>query len=199
MTSVVNIALPSQRLQSKVNGLESVVESREIIEKKEAEEEKIREQIQNKTITEEEKKQGEVLEEPIIGKGVARVLQIFRMRNMLGQKADFVGRMKDNKNQRDFEEELEDESDIRIVRTDKFGNIQSRKQAFRELCYAFHGQKPSQRKRENMQKRLLKAQQASNLIGGQDTFYAKALEKEQKKKKKAYIVLDNKPKSKIQL
>jgi hypothetical protein len=176
-----------------------VIESKEVTEQKEQEEEKIREEIKAKEITEEDIKQQKVLEEPIIGKGVARVLEVLRMRNMLGQKANFVGRMKDNKTTMDFEEELEDESEFRILRTDKHGNVQSRKQAFRELCYAFHNQKPSQRKRENMQKRLLQAQKASNLVSGQDSFFAKALEKEQKKKKKAFMVLDTKPKSKIQL
>jgi U4/U6.U5 tri-snRNP-associated protein 1 len=166
---------------------------------RENEEEKIRKEIKEKEITEEDVKKSEALEEPIIGKGVANVLKLFRMRNMLGQKSNFVGRMKDNKTAQDFEEEDEDESLVRIVRTDKYGNIQSRKQAFRELCYAFHGQKPSQRKQENMQKRLLKAQKASNLVSGQDSFFAKALEKEQKKKKKAFMVIDSKPKSKIQL
>lgn len=191
--------MPSQRLQSKVSGLQSVIETQEETEKKEQEEDKIREEINNKEITEEDVKQAEVLDEPIIGKGVGRVLEIMRKRGMLGQKSNFVGRMKDNKTQMDFEDEVDDESDLRIVRTDKFGNIQSRKQAFRELCYAFHGQKPSQRKRENMQKRIIKAQKSSNLISGEQSFFAKALEKEQKKKKKAFMVIDNKPKSKIQL
>mmetsp|Transcript_25697 Transcript_25697/g.29555 ORF Transcript_25697/g.29555 Transcript_25697/m.29555 type:complete len:134 (+) Transcript_25697:1145-1546(+) len=133
MTSVVNIALPSQRLQSRVSGMQSLVESAQSIEIREKEEEKIRQELNSKEITNDDLKTGEVLEEPVIGKGVANVLQVLRMRNMLGQKSSFVGRMKDNKTQRDFEEEGEDESFIHIVRTDKFGNIQSRKQAFREL------------------------------------------------------------------
>jgi hypothetical protein len=199
MTSVVNIALPSQRLQSRVNGTSSVIETQEQIEKRENDEEKVRQEINNKEVTNEEVKQGEVLEEPIIGKGVARVMEIFRMRKMLGQKANFVGRNKDDKTKQDFEGEQEDDSHAKIVRTDKYGNIQSRKQAFRELCYAFHRQKPSQRKQENMQKRILKAQKSSNLVSGQDSFFAKALQKEQKTKKKAFMVIDSKPKFKIQL
>lgn len=199
MTSVVNIALPSQRLQSRVNGTSSVIQSKQTLEEIEKEEEKVRSEINAKEITNEDIKVGEALEEPVVGKGVARVMQIFRMRKMLGQKSNFVGRMKDNKTQRDFEEEAKDEDNIHIMRTDKHGNIQSRKQAFRDLCYAFHNKKPSQRKQERMQSRLLKAQKASNLISGQDSFFAKALEKEQKKKKQAFMVIDSKPKTKIQL
>lgn len=199
MTSVVNIALPSQRLQSRVNGLSSVIQSKQTLEEIEKEEEKVRSEIMSKEVTSEDLKTGEALEEPVIGKGVARVLEIFRMRKMLGQKSSYVGRMKDNKTQRDFEEEVKDEDDIHIMRTDKYGNIQSRKQAFRELCYSFHNKKPSQRKQERMQTRLLKAQKASNLVSGQDSFFAKALEKEQKKKKQAFMVIDSKPKNKIQL
>ena len=199
MTSVVNIALPSQKLLSRVNGLSSVIQSKQSMEEIEKEEEKVRNEIMTKEITKEDIKVAEALEEPIVGKGVARVLQVFRMRKMLGQKSDFVGRMKDNKIQRDFEEEGKDEDGIHIMRTDKYGNLMSRKQAFRELWYSFHNKKPSQRKQERMQSRLLKAQKASNLISGQDSFFAKALEKEQKKKKQAHMVIDSKPKTKIQL
>jgi U4/U6.U5 tri-snRNP-associated protein 1 len=199
MQSVVNVALPSQRLQSRVGGQSSVNESREVVEKKQQDEERIREEIKNKEITEEDVKNAEVLEEPIVGKGVARVLEILRMRNMLGQKANFVGRNKDNKTGMDFEQENADEDEIKISRTDQYGNQQSRKQAFRELCYRFHGHKPSQKQREKLQNRLLKAQKSSNLVSGQESFFAKALQKEQKRKKTAFMVIDTKPKSEIDL
>jgi len=58
---------------------------------------------------------------------------------------------------------------------------------------------PSQRKQEKMQQRLLQAQKASNLVSGQDSFFAKALEKEQKRKKQAFMVIDSKPKPKMKL
>jgi U4/U6.U5 tri-snRNP-associated protein 1 len=199
MQSVVSVALPSQRLQSRISGLQSVAESREVIEKKHQEEDKIREEIKNKEITEEDMKNAEVLEEPIVGKGVARVLEILRMRKMLGQAATFVGRNKDNKTKMDFEQEIADEDDTKINRTDQYGNQITRKQAFRELCYRFHGHKPSQKQREKLQNRLLKAQKSSNLVSGQESFFAKALQKEQKRKKTAFMVIDTKPKSKIDL
>ncbi|CAI2364841.1 unnamed protein product [Moneuplotes crassus] len=199
MTSVVNVALPSQRLQSQVQGLQSVVQSREYIERKELEEEKIRDEIKNKEITKEDEEKAEILEEPIVGKGVANVMKIFRMRNMFNQKADLVGRMKDNKAGGEFDAEREEEDDIMIHRTDKYGNPMSRKEAYREFSYAYHGMKPSQSKREKMRKRLEKAQKASNLISGDKSFYMKALKNEQKRKKKAFMVIDTKPKARIQL
>ena len=199
-TSVVNVALPSERLQSQIHGIGVVAGVSGMNENQAILEEKIREEIKNKEVTEEEKQKHDELEEPSIGKGVARALQVFAKRNMLNQKSRFVGRNKDNKAQRDFEEEQNDEDRIRIVRTDKYGNVQTRKEAFRELCYNFHNIKPSQKKREKMQKKLLQAQKESNLISGTDTFFAKALQKEQKKKKKPYMVIDTKkPRSKIKL
>lgn len=199
MQSVVNVALPSQRLQSRIGSQYPANESQEVIEKKQQDEERIRDEIKNKEITEEDVKNAEVLEEPIVGKGVGRVLEILRMRNMLGQKANFVGRNKDNKTGMDFEQENADEDEIKISRTDQYGNQQSRKQAFRELCYRFHGHKPSQKQREKLQNRLLKAQKSSNLVSGQESFFAKALQKEQKRKKTAFMVIDTKPKSRIEL
>lgn len=182
-----------------MHGIHSVVGQADSADKQ-MQEEKTREEIKNKELTEEDMKKHDELEEPIIGKGIARALQVFRMRNMLQQTSNFVGRNKDNKAARDFEEEANDESNIRIVRTDKYGNIITRKEAFRNLCYAFHNIKPSQRKLEKMQQKMIKAQKESNLISGANSFFAKALEKEQKKKKKPFMVIDTKkPRSKIQL
>jgi len=199
MTSVVNVALPSQMLMSQVHGVQSVIDSRENIERKEGEEEKIREEIKNKEITEEDEKKAEILEEPIIGKGLANVLKVFRMRNMLNKKANLVGRLKDNKGNQDYDEEMEEGGEGMIHRTDKHGNRQSRKEAFREFCHGFHGHKPSQSKREKNQKRLEKLQRASNLISAKDSFFNKVLMKEQKKSKKAFMVIDTSRKNKIQL
>ena len=72
------------------------------------------------------------------------------------------------------------------------------KQAFRYMCWKFHGIKPSKRQQE----KILKREQHSHRIAKssfKDTLLQKALKKEQKKEKVPFLVLDtktNQPKKK---
>jgi len=124
--------------------------------------------------------------EPIIGKGVGNALKIFRERGMLG-KAVAVGRNKD----RTVEQQMASfgmknaDDGVQIEHYDNKGRKLTMKEAFRYLCWRFHGKMPSHRKQEKMLKKL----QTEGKTANSNQRMMKALEKEQKKKKQPFMVL----------
>lgn len=98
----------------------------------------------------------QTLEEKVVGRGVANALAIFRERGMLGKTLAF-GRNKD----KTLDQQLssfgisknQEDDRVKLEYVDKRGRKLTLKEAFRQLCWRFHGKMPSHRKQE---KRRLK-------------------------------------------
>lgn len=100
----------------------------------------------------------EALLEKIIGKGkddsshalgIGNALQVFRERGMLG-KVEALGRNKE----KTVEQQLaalgttQEEDRVKLKYFDKRGRELKGKEAFRQMCWKFHGKMPSHRKQE---------------------------------------------------
>lgn len=112
----------------------------------------------------------------LVGKGISNALQYFGQRGMLGSHFEVAdgrqinsgllsmpvvkGRMKDQtlgKQLKEFGVDPGQERDrVKLNYTDKQGNQLSIKQAFRELCWAFHGRGPAHKNKERLQRNLEK-------------------------------------------
>lgn len=107
-----------------------------------AEESKI-EEVQDETIKQ--------LEEKLVGRGIAVALQVFRERGMLG-KSRYIGRNKDQSGEallKTFGDKNNQEDDrVKLEYMDKKGRKLTQKEAFRQMCWKFHGKMPSHRKQE---------------------------------------------------
>eukprot|EP00347_Sterkiella_histriomuscorum_P013842 403363156 len=148
-TSVVNVTLPSQRIQE----LARLNQQRNPYEKAAEEEEKTK-SLEGQSLTEKEEIKDEIiqqLEERLCGKGLGNALQIFRDRGMLG-KNFFFGRNKDQNTEqilKSFGKDGSQEDDrVRLVHVDKRGRALTQKEAFRQMCWKFHGKMPSHKKQE---------------------------------------------------
>ena len=58
---------------------------------------------------------------------------------------------------------MSDNIDDALTRTDEFGRVISPKEAFRQLCYNFHGIKPSKNKEEKKIRKYLEEQKQQKL------------------------------------
>ena len=108
----------------------------------------------------------EIFDDLKVGKGIANALRFFGERGMLGKDKYFedgkarhamqtttettdvvVGRTKDQTLEKQLRELGSDTSQIndrvKLKYTDKEGNKLTLKQAFREMCWSFHGRAPS--------------------------------------------------------
>ena len=107
------------------------------------------------------------LEERLVGKGVANALQLFRERGMLNKKVAF-GRNKD----KTIESQLksfgvnEDQSEdrVKLEYFDKKGKKLTLKEAFRQMCWKFHGKMPSHKSMEKRKRQEEDAQKQSQLL-----------------------------------
>ncbi len=109
------------------------------------------------------------LKEKLCGKGIGNALQIFRERGMLG-KIEAIGRNKEKtveEQLRSFGDKNNQENDrIKIKYFDKRGHELKGKEAFRQMCWKFHGKMPSHRKQEKMrQKEENEQKKMHNSIG----------------------------------
>eukprot|EP00475_Leptophrys_vorax_P024507 TRINITY_DN3382_c0_g1_i2.p1 TRINITY_DN3382_c0_g1~~TRINITY_DN3382_c0_g1_i2.p1 ORF type:complete len:465 (-),score=130.26 TRINITY_DN3382_c0_g1_i2:89-1483(-) len=126
------------------------------------------------------------LAEPVIDRGLGKVLQLIRSRGLINQPFR-LGRRNDERNKVNWDD---NNSSIHLRHTDEDGNEMTEKEAFRYLSQKFHGQKLGITKREKRQKIIdkdLKARKSSSSVN--------ALEKLQKvgeKTGQAYVVVDTK-------
>jgi hypothetical protein len=105
------------------------------------------------------------LKENSIGCGLGQTLKFLRDRGLVNKDVEWAGRSMDKKSiphhllvkDAFFSEEGKNHGQIQRIeaalrRTDKYGRVLTAKEAFRELCYHFHGKYPS----KNRQKKLTK-------------------------------------------
>ena len=141
-TSVVNVQLPSQRIRESAKLHESRFQT-----PFRAEEEKKTEEVED---TKEDETM-HALQEQLVGKGVGFALKIFRERGMLGQ-IEAIGRNKEKTIEQQLslfsDKKNQDDDMVKIKYLDKKGHELKGKEAFRQMCWKFHGKMPSHRKQE---------------------------------------------------
>jgi U4/U6.U5 tri-snRNP-associated protein 1 len=207
--SVVNIALPTERLKfgvSSVYSQDSNITDKEFLNKKR----KPSTDLNMKTDSDQNLEQDhEVLlnndllsEEPLVGKGIATALQVLRKRGLIGKKTMW-GRYKDKthttndnllKNQDIIDKNVDKKYDFNIDLDyrDSQGKILTPKEMYRQQSYIFHGKGPSKKK---IEKRLLREQleeKMKNIDPSQASKTFHYLKKIQKKSNTPYVVLQGK-------
>ncbi|CAG9330017.1 unnamed protein product [Blepharisma stoltei] len=145
--SVSNITLPTERIKG--NSSSTIQTSNPEIYDKAKEENKTAEPV--------------IKEEPKIDRGLAGCLALLRERGELNKKFYF-GRSKDK---------VSEEEEDRAYRDDK-GRLLTKKQAFRNQCYAFHNQKPGKNKQKklNEKEKIQMKQEKLDPSKGSATFMA---------------------------
>ena len=99
-------------------------------------------------------------------RGIGGALKLLQDRGELRKTVRWAGRTNDKKhnNVRDVIESYSDQTqfaqDIEsaLTRKDEFGRVMTPKEAFRQLCYKFHGIKASKNKQEKKIKKYLEEQ-----------------------------------------
>lgn len=110
-------------------------------------------------------------QEKAIGLGLGSALSFLKERGELQQPVEWAGRTNDSKNSyftkamggyKDVytggrtEDQLAADVEVALTRKDEFGRILTPKEAYRHLCYSFHGIQPSQNTKEKRIKQINK-------------------------------------------
>ena len=201
MTSVVNVALPSEKLISytKNAGFQSV--SKPVPTPKpasnptdsKAEPETAEPEYDEDFLVKNEedlKKEIEFLNDESYGVGMSGVLKRLRERGELNlNEADYSGRTNDKLPHEELAKFGSAPSDkIKLEYRDQNGKQMTQKEAFRYMCWTFHGKKPGKRKIEKkIKKEQMKTNPKMKNLG--ETPLMKAFNKEQAKTNQPYLVL----------
>lgn len=195
ITSVVNVPLPSERLISytKTNGFDSIMKKRATLTEVKENENKPDEQYDEKdlenNLEEISEEIGFLAEEPY-GPGLGVALRKLRERGDLEMKdTDYSGRTNDKLPHEELAKLESGPSDrIKLEYRDRNGKLMTQKEAFRYMCWTFHGKKPGKRKQE---KKIKKEQLAINPrtknVG--ETPLMKAFTRVQAKSDLPYVIL----------
>ena len=143
-------------------------------------------------------KNSDFSKEPLVGRGIANSIVIFRSRGMLKNKDAYsIDYDKDNTernllphSKRSYK--TYDYSHIEIIHRDKEGNIQTPKEAFVEQSRFYHSLGPSKKKQEKLilkKRKELEKKRTDQLEG---SIFMKALEKNQEKKNQPHLILSSK-------
>jgi len=126
-------------------------------------------------------------------KGMAAALEHFRMVGDLRKTTDQVGRAKDERLAKEVIENAGPRKDlqVKLEYVDEFGREMTQREAFRRLCYVFHGKGPSRRKQEKLLRQYVEEQKNKKKGTGPDTPLesVKALKKETQSSGQAHVVL----------
>jgi len=126
--------------------------------------------------------------QPLVRTGMAATLGLLSSAGDLSQNNKGtlqIGRAKDERGTKG--EIAGPEDRIKIEHRDSDGHLLTKKEAFRQLSYRFHGHGPGQKKKEKRRKEVLEAE--ANMIDTQNYGTAAALQKAQIMTKSAYIPL----------
>lgn len=84
--------------------------------------------------------------QPLVSRGMAATLDLLKSSGELRTKSnELAGRSKDSRN---VDPSKAEESGVKIEYRDEFGRKLTQKEAFRQLCYSFHGYGPGKKKQE---------------------------------------------------
>lgn len=201
--SIVNIALPSERLKSGIYSVrpnDSILLGRKINRSEDETDninDKSKDETSNNSNTTDkpiEKDDLTVLglgEQPL-GKGIALALQEFKRRKMIGVEIRY-GRAKDERTLADkILREQDKKNKIDLEYRDAKGRPMSKQEAYRYLCYQFTNRLPGKKKTE---KRILKEEKEEKMRSLDPSEYSrtlKLLRKHQEKTDSPFLVLEGK-------
>lgn len=127
----------------------------------------------------------EYTNEPLVNAGASSALELMRVRGLLKQKIQQVGRANDG------QLELEDAgSNISIVHLDEHGRPMKPKEAFRKLSHKFHGRGPSAQKQEKNLKKLREEVRRKQNLSKNKSLTMNKLKNHQNQFKEAHVVLE---------
>ena len=128
------------------------------------------------------------VEQPLVGSGMAATLALLRSKGDLRESTQprLAGRQNDY---RDKDDSLVKDG-VKLEYRDEFGRPLTKKEAFRQLSYKFHGQKPGKKKQEKRLKALKEEIAMDKALTGEGSSATmKALERRQKKAGQAFVFL----------
>ncbi len=153
---------------------------------------------------EEEEEEGEVktsvpaadiFVEPSVRGGISGALELIRQRGLLGgNNNNLAGRDRDKRADR-HDDGDDDGEGPRIEHIDKFGRKLTKKEAYRELSYAFHGQTPGKNKQAKLLKKLEEERKARS--GAMPASF-QSLQRAQAETGQAHLVISGSAQSKDQ-
>ncbi len=191
-TSIVNIALPSERILAwtKSNpGITSVLTKKK--EEEKPQEGKADEEKFTKEELKELEKEVEFIQEEDIGQGLAGALKKLREKGYMEPTAfEKSGRTKDVTVEQELSKWKSNAGkNIKLEYRDDKGRLMTPKEAFRYQCWAFHGKRPGANK---MRKRLQKELQAKKAmsVAPDQTATMRTLQRIQKETNQPYAVLN---------
>jgi U4/U6.U5 tri-snRNP-associated protein 1 len=131
------------------------------------------------------------MEQPIAATGMAATLALLSQKGDLKKDVvQFKGRSKDER----LHNSHGSTGEVRIEHRDEFGNLLTPKEAFRQMCYTFHGITPSTKSRE---KRLKKLAMENEALGGKkskNSVTKTAFDRNQAKTGQAHMIISGKQK-----
>ena len=192
---MVNVPLPSERLinYNKTSGFQSISKPQPSlvpIKEKQTENDNEYDESYLEKNEEELKKELQFLDDEPYGNGLAGVLKRLRERGELRMNDDdYSGRTNDKLPHEELAKFGSAPSDkIKLDYRDNNGKLMTQKEAFRYMCWTFHGKKPGKRKMEKkMRKEQMKTNPKIKNIG--ETPLMKAFTKVQAKSNQPYMVL----------
>jgi U4/U6.U5 tri-snRNP-associated protein 1 len=126
-----------------------------------------------------------VQNQPLVAKGMAATLALLKGSGDLKQKPELAGRAKDT---REFNPSAKD-FDVKLEYRDENGKLLTVKEAYRQLCYRFHGYGPGKKKQEKrIQAEELRNKSASSKAS-ENVGTMKSLVKAQEATGKAHVVV----------
>ncbi|OQR80800.1 U4/U6.U5 tri-snRNP-associated protein [Achlya hypogyna] len=127
------------------------------------------------------------VEEPLVQTGMAATLALLRNRGDLREDVQLrqAGRANDHRD-RNFNDELQIKDGVKLDYRDEFGRLLTKKEAFRQISYRFHGHAPGKKKQEKRLKQLKEelATKKTNVSAKMQS-----LDRRQKQSKQAHLVL----------
>ncbi|EAR99239.1 SART-1 family protein (macronuclear) [Tetrahymena thermophila SB210] len=185
-TSVVNVKMPTDGYRGKR------------YQEQQKEQEEFEKRLQESNYTEQEIKEMEKELEEIglhkedLGVGLSGFLQELKERGVLMEDSnDYSGRSLDKKPHEDGTFNKEQDR-IQLEYRDDTGKIMTKKQAFRYLCWQFHGKGPSRNKMEKLKVKELEQEKLRMKQLSEDSIIMKNLKSVQKVTNQPYLVLQKK-------
>ncbi|OQR89254.1 U4/U6.U5 tri-snRNP-associated protein, partial [Thraustotheca clavata] len=127
------------------------------------------------------------VEEPLVQSGMAATLALLRNRGDLREELQLsqAGRANDQRD-RNINDELQIKDGVKLDYRDEFGRLLTKKEAFRQLSYRFHGHQPGKKKQE---KRLKQLKEELSQKKSSVSIKMQSLDRRQKQTKQAHLVL----------
>eukprot|EP00744_Colponema_vietnamica_P006152 GILI01008953.1.p1 GENE.GILI01008953.1~~GILI01008953.1.p1 ORF type:complete len:624 (+),score=189.37 GILI01008953.1:41-1873(+) len=142
-----------------------------------------------------EEENGHGLGEASLDTGISAALHLLRQRGELDKQKEIVGRSRDRR------DDVEDEvikveakgrtKEVHLEYRDEHGRLLTKKEAFRRMCWDFHGKKPSKRKQEKRLKQEMAEAAQKGMDPSTDLTTMKVLKSVQEKSAQPFLMVGN--------